>query len=282
MLEQEDISSVLAKVLDKAGVDFSQYRDSTLRRRLSRRMAANNCADLESYSSLLDSDPSEYRALLSDFSIKYTEFFRDPWVFDIIRDRVLPAIVEERAEREFGLTIWSAGCATGEEAYSIASLAKRTDRCDCSAIHVLGTDIDPGAIATARLGSYVKALLPTLPDRGMDDDFIDSGNLITVSPLLREMVSFHQHDITSATAVESLRSIRTEPFDLVLCRNVLIYLHRPAQTQVVSACLDSLNPGGFLVLGTGETMPKSLEDRVTTFDLKARIYRRVISPREWS
>lgn len=273
-METEDITPILEKIREKSGIDFCQYREGTLRRRVSRRASANNCPDMAAYLAILDSNPSEYVCLLSDLSIKYTEFFRDPKVFDTIRDRVLPGILNDKSKLNDTLAIWSAGCATGQEAYSIASLIRQMARHEsCPNVSILGTDIDPAAITAAEAGCYVKALLPTMPDGGAVEHFSDDGTRILVSPALRDMVRFCVHDITAESAIEAMREIWPGRFDLILCRNVLIYLHRSAQARVVTTCLELLNPGGFLILGTGETMPGSLEHRVTVFDTQSRIYR---------
>ena len=251
-VDDKDTARILHKVRVSCGVDFTRYRQAAVRRRIDKRRAARDCSDLQSYADLLDSDPSECSRLLSGLTIKYTEFFRDRHVFDALRDTVIPAIFANCNNGD-DIAIWSAGCATGEEAYSIAALVshlREFQRCDCG-VKIFGSDVDPGAIAAARVGAYVKDFLPTVPPSWVEHFFPVDGRMITASAVLKDIVSFHVHDITASSAVEAMREIRRERFDLIICRNVLIYLERPAQAEVLNVCWQLLKPDGFLVLGTG-------------------------------
>ena len=125
MSDALDIRPVLAAVYESRGIDFSQYKSATLCRRVERRLRACNCCDIDSYLIHLRSSPDEIDKLISDLTIKYSEFFRDSWVYDAIRETVLPAIISENLKKGSNLNIWSAGCANGEEAYSLAVLVKQ-------------------------------------------------------------------------------------------------------------------------------------------------------------
>lgn len=270
----DNIGPLLDKIKSDRGLDFTQYRENTIRRRMSRRMAARDCSDLQSYISLLDCDPSEYDYLLRDLTIKYTEFFRDPFVFDILRERILPAILRCKSAND-QLRVWSAGCATGEEAYSLAVTVRQLqaeagNRCP---VRILGTDIDGTAIDVASRGIYKKAMLPVLPDERAMGLFRDHGETIEVLPEVRNSVTFQVHNLLAGDARESICRTSTDRFDLVLCRNVMIYLKRATQARVVELLVDMLVPGGFLVAGTGENIPDHLKLILATVDQKAKVFR---------
>ena len=275
MLAKEiDISPVLAKIQEVRSIDFSLYRDNTLRRRLNRRLVACQCDDIPTYLTLLDTYPYEYDLLLRDLTIKYTEFFRDSWVFDLIRSRVMPRILADKHICD-SLNMWSAACATGEEAYSLAVLVRQMalDQ-QCSEVRILGTDIDPTAIAAARAGKYVKDLMPKPLNNDISVYFHDEDKRIAILPELKESVEFQLHDLTSKSAANELKKIFSENFDLIMCRNVLMYLRRSTQTDVMELCYDFLKPGGFLIIGTGETVPKCMEKQLILLEQKAKIYRK--------
>jgi len=270
----DDISRLLERIHQDRGFDFTQYRENTVRRRIGRRMTARNCSDIPSYLRLLDSDHGEYDLLLRDLTVKYTEFFRDPFVFGVLREGVLPDIL---SGREFGghLRIWSAGCATGEEAYSLAILIRQMQaggECRCPTT-ILATDIDEAAIRTARAGSYRKHMLPTLPDERAMRFFSDDGATIEALPEIREMVSFQVHDLLSDDEELWAEHTPHRHFDLVLCRNVLIYLKRLAQVRLLDRLVDTIGPGGYLVIGTGESIPDHLRTCLEPLDRQAKVYR---------
>lgn len=272
----EDISLVISRVKDRVGIDFSQYRETTLRRRINRRLVMRNCADLSTYIRLLDSDANEYKLLLGDLTIKYSEFFRDSAVFQAIAENVLPELVSGIKTYPGKLSIWSAGCATGEEACSLAIVARRlmqSGHIDL-AVNIIGTDIDPDALETARCGSYRKDLLPVpVPEWAMPY-FVDDGKNIKSVDEIRGMLDFRQQDLLSPQAVETMRRTVPGGFDLVLCRNVLIYLNRPAQLQVLATCCEMLKPGGFLIVGNREIVPKNMGNIVEPYKMEDRVYRK--------
>lgn len=274
VLDFEDIGPVLIRLHTARGVDFRQYRKSTLRRRIARRMTARNCPDLSAYLAVLDRDVDEYDLLLRDLTIKYTEFFRDSQVYDIIRNVILPEITSS-SRRDKTVAIWSAGSATGEEAYSLASMIREVEkpahRLDEAVI--IGTDVDPFAVSAAGEGRYVRQLLPNVPDGCPEGCFVQDGACVCAGERLKSIVRFEVHDLISPQALDNIKAIWPGTFDLILCRNVLVYLNRPAQAQVLDLCCNMLSPGGYLVLGTREYMPNSLLTRLSVCDAKARVFR---------
>lgn len=273
---EEDIAPVLDRIRERRGVDFTQYRENTLRRRLSRRLLACNCADLHAYLNLLERKPEEFDRLLSDLTIKYTEFFRDHQVFDIIRDDVLPAVFERSADRGYGTAIWSAGCATGEEAYSLAVLLcqKEWTGPGVPRPRIIATDVDPVAISTAQAGSYsAEFALGQLTPESVPY-FSGEGRKLVASSQLKELISFCVHDLTVPSAAHDIGAMWPHSFSLILCRNMLMYLTRPTQTRVLALFVEKLEPGGCLVIGTKEAVPGLMIDRLSPINQKAGIYKR--------
>lgn len=276
MLETIDIGPILDRMQEKRCVDFRLYRESTLRRRINRRMSACGCFDLPSYLSLLDSTPEELDRLFLDLTIKYTKFFRDSWVFDILKQDILPVIIAEKKRAKDTVRIWSAGCATGEEAYSLAILIRtiKESQAGFPTIDILATDIDPVALDTARKGAFRKVFLDSPLDEAIHNYFTDEDQVIVARQELKEIIRFHEHDLTNTTAVQQARLLSPEPFDLIICRNVLVYLKRAAQAGVLERLCTLLRPGSFLVLGTGEIPPKFMEAELQPVNSKVRIYQK--------
>ena len=159
------LGSFLAELQQQTGIDFEAYKRPTILRRLERRMAATSTSDLNGYVRYLRKHPDEYQRLASSFLIKVTGFFRDPELFDHLRENVLPRLVADAEKRGGELRFWSAGCATGEEAYSLAILVAEVlgERAREFSVRVFATDLDAGAIAFARRGVYAPTALENVP-----------------------------------------------------------------------------------------------------------------------
>ncbi len=239
----------LQQVRDVSGIDFSSYKRGTIQRRIQRRMVAVGVETLRAYITYVNQNNSEYQRLISSFLIKVTEFMRDQELFKTLERDVLPALVtraRESAGRE--LRIWSAGCATGEEAYSLAILLAEVlgDELNSLNVKIFATDLDANAIDFARRGLYPKAALASLPPRLIQRYFIEHEDGYAVSTLIRSLLVFGEHDLG-----------HRPPFprtDLVLCRNVLIYFTRDLQQRTLRLFAFSLRTGGYLVLGKSETV----------------------------
>jgi len=267
-----DIKPVLDKLFLVTGTDFTCYRPSTIRRRINRRVAATGSSSLQSYANNLDSLPGEYNLLLSSLTIKYTMFFRDPWVYSILESYLKKIIGPARSAP---VTIWSAACSTGEEAYSLAALLYSLTGAGHPGARVAGTDIDPEAIKYASYGSYAKVMPSSIPQTPWSKYFIDRPNAIEPWQILRHMVEFMPMDLLSKSAPFLLANIFPGGCDVIFCRNVLIYMNREAQARVLSLCADMLRPNGLLVLGTGETVPKPSALALEMINPKARIFRKI-------
>ncbi|HEX8230622.1 MAG TPA: CheR family methyltransferase [Chloroflexia bacterium] len=246
------VEHILSLVKKQASIDFRQYKPSTILRRISRRMVVTRTATLNDYTEYLEAHPEEVIELSKAFLIKVTEFFRDPEAFEFLKTSVLPDMIEEGRARGNVLRLWSAGCATGEEPYSLALLL--ADLLDLELpdwnIKIFATDVDEDAINFARRGLYPENLLTNLPDDYRKRFFSRLGDGYQVTKALRQLVIFGQQDLS--------RGVPFPRVDLVSCRNLLIYFKPELQQHVLDMFTFSLQQtGGYLFLGHAETVRPS-------------------------
>ena len=265
LLSDEDgLARIFALLRDRTRVDFTFYKSSTVARRIERRMTFNQVDTLRDYVRLIEHHSSEALSLYRELLISVTSFFRDREVFDELEDKYLPELIRKADRGE--LRFWVAGCATGEEAYSLAILAREImERLNIRVdIKIFATDIDRDAILRASNGMYPESIVSDLSSRLLNKYFHRKGDWYQVDRATREMVVFAQHNL-----------IKDPPFtniDLVSCRNLLIYLQPVLQYKVMELFNFSLNPQGILLLGTSETTGEMSE----LFELlhqKFKIYR---------
>ncbi|MGB3683883.1 MAG: CheR family methyltransferase [Rubrobacteraceae bacterium] len=265
--EEDELDLFLEDLYQFRGVDFRSYKRPTIMRRLGRRMAANDCESIAEYSAYLEENPEEYRHLVSAFLIKVTEFFRDPALFEHLREEVLPQLIEEAREKDNQLRIWSAGCATGEEAYSLAILVSETLGREAGLfnVRIFATDIDEEAIRFARSGIYPPSALEGLTEDQIERYFVEENGAYQVKKQVRGMIIFGEHDLA-----------RRSPFpqiDLVMSRNVLIYFSNDLQRRALQLFAYSLRDEGYLVMGKAES-PSLLNEFFTPLDRDSKVYRR--------
>jgi two-component system CheB/CheR fusion protein len=230
-----------------SGVDFSQYKLPTISRRIDRRIALNRIGALGEYAAYLQQNPGEVDALQEDLLIHVTSFFRDPESYDALRMTVLPAIMATRSPEE-PIRAWVPGCSTGEEAYSIAItlLDFLGDKAATTPIQVFGTDVSERTVERARLGVYSETIAVDMPPDVLRRYFARFQGGYRINKSLRERCVFARQDIT-----------RDPPFsrlDLIVCRNLLIYLDQTAQRKVMGVFHYALKPTGYLALGRSETI----------------------------
>jgi two-component system CheB/CheR fusion protein len=246
--EAREFRALLDWVHRNGGADFTTYKPATILRRLRGRMIANSDTSIDAYRRRLEADPEEYARLLNSLLIKVTEFFRDPDVFAHVQEKVLPGLIEDARRTGQQLRLWSAGCATGEEAYSLAISAIEAMHDGGAAVdlRVFATDIDRDAVAYARRGLYPETAIQNLPDAIRERYFIETDSGYEVGKPLRSAVVFGEHDLGGRAPFPRI--------DLVLCRNVLIYFAVPMQRATLETFAYSLREGGYLVLGPSETV----------------------------
>ena len=262
------IKKIFVLLRTQTGHDFSQYKPSTINRRIERRMAINQIELIDGYVKFLQRDPGEVKALFRDLLIGVTSFFRDSEAFKVMEERVVPKIFANKGEGAL-IRVWSAGCSTGEEAYSLAMLLAEgmESRKKSFAIQVFATDIDSQAIAVARAGVYPASIVTDVSHERLSRFFtIDPGDgHYRIHKGIRDMVVFSEQDV-----------IKDPPFsklDLISCRNVMIYMGSVLQNKLIPLFHYALNPEGSLFLGTSETIG-DFNSLFTTLDNKNKLYQR--------
>jgi two-component system CheB/CheR fusion protein len=243
----EVLESFLDQLRAQTGIDFRQYKTPTIVRRLSRLMVTTGCDNLREYLRHLTLHPEAYQRLVSTFLIKVTEFFRDPALYEQLSATVLPEIIDQARKNRSELRLWSAGCATGEEAYSLAiALAELIgDDVESMRVRIFATDLDADAIAFARRGIYPASLLSGLAPALVSKYFTRIDGACQIKKRIRNLTVFGEYDLGQRAPFPRI--------DLVLCRNVLIYFTKELQQRTLQLFAFSLRPGGFLVLGKSET-----------------------------
>lgn len=268
------LDQVLEELLRSTGVDLSGYRRKTLQRRLDTRLAKLRSRDPESYLELLRNDPAEPDRLIDTLVVQVSSFFRESIVFEIIAQSILPGIIERRrAEGCNELRVWCAGCATGEEAYSMAILIHESlkEEIGLWTVRVFATDLSKKALETARKAVYPKEALATTKLGVVDRYFIPRGSCYEVGPSIRSLVHFSLDDLLSKQRCAPADSV-FGTFDMVLCRNVLIYFSDWAQTAVLSKLTKALVNGGCLILGSSEVLPVEYSTQFVPVDRRNRIF----------
>jgi chemotaxis protein methyltransferase CheR len=268
--EDADFRTLMDKITRDRGFQCARYKDKCLRRRIAMRMRARNALSCPEYAAVLDSDPREYDRLVRSLTINVTKFFRNWDTYSVIEQKVVPALWD-RGERE--LRIWSAGCSSGEEPYSIGILmhkhAAETNRAGrLGSLSIVGTDIDAACLAEAERALYADAALGDTPAELRRQYFPQVAGLHTMLPDVRSLVSFQCSDLLRFEA----------PFEqvhLLVCRNVVIYFEREAQDALFAQFHRALAPGGFLVLGKVESLLGSARSLFSPVNARERVFRKI-------
>jgi two-component system CheB/CheR fusion protein len=260
------LREIFAQLRVRTGHDFSNYKRGTVLRRIERRMGVHQVQTLPEYAAIVREEPGEADALLKDLLISVTNFFRDREAWASLEQKVLPAIFTARAEDGQAVRVWVAGCATGEEAYSVAMLLQEQAERTAPRLpfQVFASDLDERAIGAAREGVYTLNDAADVSPERLRQFFVDEGNVYRVRKELRENVLFARHNV-----------LKDPPFshlDLVCCRNLLIYLNRTAQQRAFEIAHFALNPAGFLFLGSSESIDGATS-LFTEIDKGAGIFR---------
>jgi len=272
----ENLTSILDKLKQERGIDFSGYRANTLKRRISFRLAKLGIEDYSRYLEILENDPAECDTLIDTIAINVSSFFRDPMVCEVLAQTILPQIIEMKNRKgSKEIRIWSAGCASGEEPYSLAILAAEALKKETSQwnVHVFGTDIDKESLRQAEKASYSRESLLNTKLGLLDEYFHFQKNRYLVKPEIQKMVRFSNDDLTSTTTFAPKESVFGE-FDIILCRNVLIYFNAELQNRVMHKFVRSLNSAGYLILGDAERLDVEISSRFQVVDSRNKIYKK--------
>ncbi len=263
---EQALSAIIDLLHSRTRHDFSHYKRATMLRRIERRMQVNAVADLPAYQAFLETHPEETPDLLSDMLIGVTNFFRDREAFEALEREVLPKLFSNGGTSDQEIRVWSAGCSTGEEPYSLAMLlSEQAELCERpSKLQVFATDINEQAIAIGRAGLYPHAIVTDVTPRHLRQFFSKEQTHYRIKKELREKVLFAVHSL-----------LRDPPFcklNLIVCRNLLIYLDRDVQREILRIFHFALCPGGYLFLGSSESAD-ACPELFSAVDKKNRLYR---------
>jgi chemotaxis methyl-accepting protein methylase len=271
MIEHNEhaFAALMAKITRDHGFRCASYKDKCIRRRIAVRMRARGLFTFREYSAMLDADPREYPKLLSALTINVTKFFRNWETYHTVARRIIPELWSGSARQ---LKVWSAGCSSGEEAYSIGVLFHQHaeslgELSHLSRVHIIGTDIDDDCLGTAQRGVYGEASFTETPPALRERYFPHAGPLRGVLPAVKKLATFTNADL-----------LRDPPpstkLDLIFCRNVIIYFDRAAQDKLFAEFHATLRDGGVLVMGKVETLLGHARDLFRAVSSRERIFRR--------
>src|SRR5256886_84601 len=255
---------ILRKLREKSGIDFMLYRQTTIRRRIARRMMIHGLDTLEGYLGYLEAHPSQVHALYNDLLVNVTRFFRDPEAFRILQRSVFPRILKQRPA-DAPIRVWAPGCSTGEEAYSLAIVLLESlgDADGIVPIQLFGSDVSETAVVKARAGIYPDNIELDVAGARLRRFFVKVDGQHQVRKAVRELCVFARHNLATDPPFSKM--------DLIVCRNVLIYLEPELQKRVLSIFHYALKDPGFLMLGVAETVGP-LADFFSIVDKKYRVY----------
>ncbi len=262
-------SALTRQISRRAGLALDAYKDKCIRRRIAVRMRACGVHTYSDYQALLDQTPLEYERLRDALTINVTRFYRNAETWNLLRRELIPALA---ASGDRNLHIWSAGCSSGEEPYTLGMLfAEHFDRAGCPGgldrVTIDATDIDRGSLERARGATYRLDALAEMPGELAEAYFEPAGQERRVTERVRSRVLVRSHDL-------NVEPPPRREYRLILCRNVVIYFDRPMQERLFSAFADALVPGGHLVLGKVETLFGPVRERLLLVDPRERVYRR--------
>ncbi|MEX2402665.1 MAG: chemotaxis protein CheB, partial [Balneolales bacterium] len=263
-----ELNNVFGLLRSQTGHDFSKYKQTTINRRIERRMTVQQISRLEEYVRYLRETPDEVTVLFRDLLIGVTRFFRDPEMFDALKRQVIPGLFEDK-QPGTEVRVWVPGCSTGEEAYSIAILLREhiegLDR--HYKVQVFATDIDSRAIHTARIGAYPAGIVGDISEERLKRFFTKGpdGDTYRIGKSIRDLLIFSEQNVINDPPFSRL--------DLVSCRNLLIYMGEKLQKKLIPLFHYALKPDGMLFLGTSESVGE-FTGLFTTLDAKAKLYRK--------
>lgn len=261
---------LIKKILEERGFDCAQYKDSYLKRRILGRLRVNNLESYKDYIRYLDENPKEYPALMDALTINVTEFFRDPDVFTLLEEKTIPDLITgKQSKKQRFIRVWSAGCAGGEEPYSIAMIFAEIlgDKLDDFFISIYGTDIDRESLIAAKTGEYDIRKIKNVPEKYIKKYFIRNNDKLAVSSKIKNLCKF-----------KFLNLFEDKPLqrnDVVLCRNVVIYFTREQREKLFEKIYSSLNNGGYFIIGKSEVLTGEIFKKFNVVDSKERIYSKI-------
>ncbi len=264
-MDTREFQMILRTIVSKLSIQSENYKPDYLQRRIQSRMRIKKVESYAEYNSLLISDRTEQEALRNALTINVTKFWRDPEVFDLIKREIIPEI----RRRKQKIRIWSAGCATGEEPYTLALMVHeaRILYPDVQ-VTIFASDIDKEALKKAEAGLYQRKALENLSESQVRRHFDEQQDgTFRVKPHLRDFIKFSWHDLMSGTAV-------TQHLDIILCRNVTIYFTEKQKDELARIFAPALSQGGYYVMGKTEYMGRDVEQFYDPYNPIQKIYRK--------
>ncbi len=266
---EDTLQKIFLLLRARTGHDFSLYKQSTVARRVERRMAVHQIERLDDYVRYVQQNPSEADALFNDLLIGVTNFFRDPAAFNALANEAIPRLMAGKPPGST-IRIWTCGCSTGEEAYSIAILFQEQMMASGQnfKLQVFATDIDSRAIEQARSGIYPTSIIGDISQERLTRFFVREadGGAYRINKVIRDMLVFSKHDVTKDPPFSKI--------DLISCRNLLIYMGGKLQKKLIPLFHYALNPGGILFLGTSESIG-DFTDFFSPVDRHSKLYKRM-------
>lgn len=256
-------------IVEQLSLNCDHYKDGYLQRRFAVRMRERGAHTYEDYVQLLKEDPHEYDNLMSDLTINVTQFFRDQAVFKALEESVLPLLIYGKATGgESSIRVWSAGCSSGEEPYSICIILRELlgEEFDNFSLSVVGSDIDEEVLESAQRGVYLPRQVVNVPKPYLEKYFtLEDGNY-HLCPEIKDMVRFRNIDLFTNTAGSH--------FDMILCRNVVIYFTREMQERLYMNFYRALREDGYFVMGNTETLVGEASTLFNPAFIRERIYQK--------
>ena len=267
--DDQGFLAIQKRIFKERGLDLSQYREKCLKRRIDVRVRATGVHTYLEYMGVLRRDPLEYDRLFDALTINVTNFFRDKSAYRVIEETVIPELItSKKREGKRIIRVWSAGCASGEEPYSMAILLQKVlgDRISDFLVAIHATDIDKSSLEKARRAEYGANTFSGVDEKILKRYF--NRNLkYRLKEGIKQMVKFKQHDLISDRPLGHL--------DIILCRNVLIYFSRDLQVKLFNKFYEGLNRGGYLILGKTESLAGESAGLFQPVNIRERIYQKV-------
>ena len=267
------INLILQYLQEQRGYEFSGNRLSMLNRRITKRFFPTKSSDFKEYYEYLLIHPKELDKLIDILTINVSSFFRDPLLWEFLAHNILPILLEKKASAGDSLRIWSAGCASGEEPYSLAILLKEQLEKMNILTHIFATDIDKEILKKAENAKFNFEAVKNVKFGLMKKYFVGNSSRFALDLKIKEMVIFSYFDLLDEKRYIPSVSIFGN-FDIVLCRNVLIYFTPEYQERIFDKLYRSLNTGGYLILGEAEIPIENYKSAFSRIDKKCKIYRK--------
>jgi chemotaxis protein methyltransferase CheR len=267
-LENSAFQKVKRMIAESAGLDCSGYRDEYLKRRFEIRLRATGSETYARYIIYLKKHPEEFTNLLNDLTINYTTFFRDRDVYEHLEQKLLPKLFLSKNP----VKIWSAGCATGEEPYSLSILIHKIlgKRLADRPVNIVASDIDKDALSKAQRGAYGPRQVSTMSSKMIEEYFTHEGDSWIVKDFLKSNIRFERFDLNQASLHVN--------FDLILCRNVMIYFSKEGQQHIHMNFYRALRDGGYMITGKSEILSGEPAEKFQALDYTTRVYQKPPKP----